>query len=273
MVTKFIETILEDLCLDDRIKDGAFRIDNTEHVLILKEYATKMVDEEFAQTLITALSEDGQYPERQAYNKDGKLVTFPDTESKKAALDRKTHFNQPPGGKDNEEETDEVPSEEEEEESQEGDIYADIESAEDAVAARDRGELTDAEANYIIKFSEDFGDEKLSINDFDNEGVFHVYDILDDITRAQKRGAGEDEEVVSKFSSPEDAVLSGELDPTILFALSEKWTFDRGGNWFDETGKFRASTNIKGELLTKTPEDREEMLLWVDDFLKRQGQS
>lgn len=42
------------------------------------------------------LTERGKYPERQAYNKNGLLVTFPTPEYKKRAIARGTHFEQNP---------------------------------------------------------------------------------------------------------------------------------------------------------------------------------
>ena len=60
-----------------------------------------------------------------------------------------------------------------------------------------------------------------------------------------------------------------ELHPTILFALKMKWVFDKSGNWYGENNEFRGSTDRRGQLEPAKSEDKEEMLLWLDDYLKR----
>ena len=95
-----IDNLLAEVCLDDRIHDGIFNIDKLEHVNILREVAENLYGSDFANELYVMLSHniigEGNYPERQAYNKDGVLVTFPDAESKKAALKRCSHFESDP---------------------------------------------------------------------------------------------------------------------------------------------------------------------------------
>jgi len=91
------EAFINEICCDDRIKDGIFRIENQEHVTILQEYLEKAgysIDEIVAKT--ARLFEAGRFPERQAYNKDGILVTFPSKEYRDRAVDKGTHFAENP---------------------------------------------------------------------------------------------------------------------------------------------------------------------------------
>lgn len=90
-------SIVNDICCDSRIKDGVLRLENAEHVFILQEYLEKAgysVDEIVDKT--ANLFEAGRFPERQAYNKDGILVTFPSKEYRDRAVNKGTHFAENP---------------------------------------------------------------------------------------------------------------------------------------------------------------------------------
>jgi hypothetical protein len=96
MKSNIFEKVLNNISLDPRIKDGMFSIEQNEHMDVLREYlAKKGIEEssiiEFANKVV-----EGKYPERQAYNAKGILVTFPTPEYKKAAIDRGTHFEEDP---------------------------------------------------------------------------------------------------------------------------------------------------------------------------------
>jgi len=96
-----IEKILNQVSVDPRIKDGMFEISCNEHMDALRDYLTKkgiptndVVD--FSNRVL-----EGKYPERQAYNKDGLLVTFPTPEYKQRAIQRGTHFEKKPAAQTN----------------------------------------------------------------------------------------------------------------------------------------------------------------------------
>ena len=91
-----IEKILNQVSVDPRIKNGLFEISCNEHMEALRDYLTgkgipthEVVD--FSNRVL-----EGKYPERQAYNKDGLLVTFPTPEYKQRAIQRGTHFEKKP---------------------------------------------------------------------------------------------------------------------------------------------------------------------------------
>jgi len=90
-------SIVNDICCDSRIKDGVLRLENAEHVFIVQEYLEKAgysVNEIVDKT--ANLFEAGRFPERQAYNKDGILVTFPSKEYRDRAVNKGTHFAENP---------------------------------------------------------------------------------------------------------------------------------------------------------------------------------
>ena len=91
------KSLINDICCDGRIKDGIFDFRNQEHVFVLQEYLEKAgCDVNYVVEKTANLFEAGRFPERQAYNKDGILVTFPSKEYKDRAVNKGTHFAENP---------------------------------------------------------------------------------------------------------------------------------------------------------------------------------
>jgi len=77
-MSQLIEKILNDVCLDDRIPDGIFQMENENHMDVLRGYFVKRGLTKESSIDITNRMVEGKYPERQAYRKeDGILVTWP----------------------------------------------------------------------------------------------------------------------------------------------------------------------------------------------------
>ena len=91
-----IDKILNNVCLDERITDGIFQMDNNEHMDVLQEHLVKLGLNANDAVECRNRMVEGKYPERQAYNKDGLLVTFPTPEYKQRAIARGTHFEKNP---------------------------------------------------------------------------------------------------------------------------------------------------------------------------------
>lgn len=90
-------TLLNKIGCDDRIRGGYVDIKNPNHVVVLQEYLVAEgydINEVVDKT--AELFEAGRFPERQAYNKDGILVTFPTKEYKDRAINKGTHFAENP---------------------------------------------------------------------------------------------------------------------------------------------------------------------------------
>ena len=97
-MNKFINDILLEISLDSRIPDGIVDLTNYKHTQILAE---QLFDREIPVSTIVEVINDivakeGKYPDRQAYNKEGWLVTFPSAEYKQAAIKKGTHFSTDP---------------------------------------------------------------------------------------------------------------------------------------------------------------------------------
>ncbi len=92
-----LSELIDQICLDSRITDGTFSLDNNDHLNILQEYlqAEFNLDEQQSIAIRNDVLE-GKYPERQAYNSNGLLVTFPTPEYKQRAIERGTHFEENP---------------------------------------------------------------------------------------------------------------------------------------------------------------------------------
>lgn len=96
-MVNIIDRILSEVCLDERIPDGIFDMSNNTHMEVLRETLTDTYNISLNDVVdIHNKMLEGKYPERQAYNKDGLLVTFPTPRHKQRAIQRGTHFEQNP---------------------------------------------------------------------------------------------------------------------------------------------------------------------------------
>lgn len=95
-MSQVIDRIFAEVCLDKRVSDGIFKLDVDEHMGALRDlFIKKGLTHENATSLTNRMVE-GKFPERQAYNKDGILVTFPTPQHKAKAISRGTHFEKNP---------------------------------------------------------------------------------------------------------------------------------------------------------------------------------
>lgn len=91
------KSVLNDVCCDNRIKNGVIDLKNADHVFVLQEYLENAgFDIETIVDKTAQLFEAGRFPDRQAYNKDGILVTFPNKEYRDRAINKGTHFAENP---------------------------------------------------------------------------------------------------------------------------------------------------------------------------------
>ena len=95
-IYKNVSELLSELCLDRRVDDGIFDIFNNDHMDILREKLSEMGIPKGEVVELANKVIEGKYPERQAYNSKGILVTFPNPEYKQRAIKRGTHFEEDP---------------------------------------------------------------------------------------------------------------------------------------------------------------------------------
>jgi hypothetical protein len=95
-MSNILDRVFAEVCLDERITDGIFKMDEAAHMDALRDYFLRKGVQKEAAIAITNRMVEGKYPERQAYNKDGILVTFPTPQHKQRAIARGTHFEKNP---------------------------------------------------------------------------------------------------------------------------------------------------------------------------------
>jgi hypothetical protein len=95
-MSNIVDRVFAEVCLDERIKDGIFKLEEEEHMNALRDYFLKKGITKEAAAHVTNRMVEGRFPERQAYNKDGILVTFPTPQHKSKAIQRGTHFEKNP---------------------------------------------------------------------------------------------------------------------------------------------------------------------------------
>ena len=99
-IKKLIFEALDKSSTDISIEDGVFDITKQEHIEILRNNLLEVGMS--VETVTDYLNNvvEGKYPARQAYNKNGILVTFPTPEYKQKAIAKGTHFDKNPNKRD-----------------------------------------------------------------------------------------------------------------------------------------------------------------------------
>jgi hypothetical protein len=96
-MNNFINNIITEASLDYRIQNGMVNLKNTEHIQVVAEAMYDACgNEQAVNEFVEKFMDEGKYPERQAYNKDGWLVTFPSAEYKQKAIKKGTHYGSDP---------------------------------------------------------------------------------------------------------------------------------------------------------------------------------
>ena len=91
-ISKFISSIITEASLDSRIPNGVVNLENIEHIQVVAEAIYDACENEnIVNEFVESFVDEGKYPDRQAYNKDGWLVTFPSKEYRDAAIKKGTH--------------------------------------------------------------------------------------------------------------------------------------------------------------------------------------
>lgn len=99
-VIDIVNDAILDVCTNPLVENGTFDPNNNEHMFLLMETLDGNLEEEHIAKAVSALKCEGKYPDRQAYNKEGWLVTFPSKEYRDAAIKRNTHsLSDPTHGK------------------------------------------------------------------------------------------------------------------------------------------------------------------------------
>lgn len=221
-------SIINDVCCDSRIKDGIVKLDDANHVFVLQEYLEKAgydINEIVEKT--STLFEAGRFPERQAYNKDGILVTFPTKEYRDRAVSKGTHFAENP-------------------KKNTGTLYApgttgdlstaDIEMDDSQSVEDDEIEIKDKEDVEVKDDEEDNEEDSVSLDqELDNKVTGD--DNVDNRTRKEKF---QDSEAVDYILTNDPLQNYSVNEDVVFYTIDEAKELgytNMGLLWFDETNK------------------------------------
>lgn len=88
-MSNVLDRVFAEVCLDERISDGVFRMDEESHMEALRDYFLKKGIAREAVVHVTNRMVEGRFPDRQAYRKeDGILVTWPSPQHKQKAMQK-----------------------------------------------------------------------------------------------------------------------------------------------------------------------------------------
>jgi hypothetical protein len=87
-----ITDLIMEAALDSRIPDGVVNLKNHLHVQVIAENMYDAgIDTTTINEFVKKFVDEGKYPDRQAFNKEGWLVTFPSKQYRDAAIKKGTH--------------------------------------------------------------------------------------------------------------------------------------------------------------------------------------
>jgi hypothetical protein len=196
--------IINDICCDDRLKDGIPDLNNLDFCFLLQEYLVNKgipIEEVVEKTSI--LFEKGNFPDRQAYNKNGILVTFPNKEYRDRAVNKGTHSIENP-------------------KKQDPNIFTD----------KDKDSLSISDID-IEKKDGDPADENLTLDDY-------IEDEINDINLDLRTKQEKELDSVGVVSILDDDPLSSEdiLDLDEVINNYERYgMYGSGKNWYNSDGK------------------------------------
>ena len=86
-MSNIVDRVFSEVCLDERVSDGIFKMEEEAHMDALRDYFVKKGITKEAAIHVTNRMVEGKYPDRQAYRKeDGILVTWPSPKHKAKAM-------------------------------------------------------------------------------------------------------------------------------------------------------------------------------------------
>lgn len=297
MKLEIIDHLITECSLDKRVTDGMFNPMIQEHmnVLIDKMLAMGILYEDVKQ--FTNKIAEGKYPERQAYNKEGFLVTFPTPDYKSQALSSGDYFNYDPtsgkGGMHLVKKAD--PSTmtptgdvQEPKPTVEPNSPTINEPTRPAQSQTSKDGTEQPPANNPIKTSPKITNQtaapkvqpQKTTDNTQNQAPEKTVAVNSptepDQTNIQSKP--EDIQKISKKEKTPVSYVTGEpdgepldltnfsayKDPSLEWAHNQKWEKRDNGNYYDNNGVLRAVIGIDGSAVPATEQDRASIRQWLD---------
>lgn len=273
-----------DICVHPLVEDGTFDVQNTEHMFLLMEsLIEKKFDDATVSEVIKALRHEGKHPERQAYNKEGWLVTFPSKEYRDAALKKGTHaIADPTHGKGGmnlyykkrgkqkrvtQQATSQTdPSAKEKQAPVDGSQASTPDATPSGLPPAT--EPTAAGADAPEKAAAASTSSKPSA---EAPAATQSDPASTPSTEPASKGTDDSQGVPTTASAPRPEpttpvvpVIQPKVDITIQFAKSKNWSSTPYGEWRDSSGSVAAVVSLSGEVTPIKSNDRDELKLFAD---------
>jgi hypothetical protein len=298
MKNKIINFLIRECSIDPRVKNGMFNPFVQEHMEVLKEF---LMVKEFEYETIKEFTNkiiEGRFPERQAYNKEGFLVTFPTPDYKAKALTSGDYYNYDPthgkGGMhlvkkaspDKIRSTSDIqdtPIEIKPPENIESPVATPPRKSEtppiqvDIKPPRTQEPQDTAHTQRKIEPPKTKPDVTQQI-DIPPPASAETERSLPDIANTKDTAAPEQPQASSQkksepveymTSTPEGTPLdltdfSAYKDPSLEWAHNQKWEKRDNGNYYDANGNLRAVVGLDGAAVPATENDRASLRQWID---------
>lgn len=281
-IKNIISAIISEASLDSRIPNGIVDLKNTEHIQVVAEAMYDVCENEnIVNEFVESFVDEGKYPDRQAYNKDGWLVTFPSSQYKQAAIKKGTHFGSDPthgkGG---------MNLYYKKRGKQKRQTQQDVSTTDPTklktkpqVVATPSAEITPQnKQTYSSKKSKDNSTKPGEITPEmmgDEEPTATTIPANDASGTDSKEPVSAEEPKSTKVEKPEPAAPSPAPEPvaptapsytatSVKFATSKGWKSTPYGEWRDAAGSTAAVVGLSGEVVPIKNVDREELKIFAE---------
>jgi hypothetical protein len=291
-IDTFIQNILFEVCLDKRIENSTIDISNPIHIEIIADhlYERKMGAQIVMEVVNGLVLRDGKFPDRQAYNKDGWLVTFPSADYKNAAIQKGTHYSSDPthgkGGMNLYYKKKGKQSRPAQQSTSVTDTGEDEQSAQDSSspAPQEPSQQPDSQEKEApiqttsTKQSQSSTDSSLPQSDDAGEKSPQENPKTEPVNKSANSGNNADTSVDKPNPSSDQPELSKQLEappaPSII-ELSKKFARDHKnwgetpyGDWHDDVGEKVAVTALDGQVVPVNYADRESLKTFIKNTTK-----
>ena len=275
----FLQSVLLEAAIDQRIPSGVLDIGNDDHRMVIAE---KLLDRNIDPVVVSEVVnkmtlKDGKYPDRQAFNKEGWLVTFPTPEHRAAAIKKKTHFVSDPThgrggmnlyykrkGKQARQQQQDASETEPDQNDQRALSAADGEGVTDDAAAHQSNDASELPSATSLAASSKDGSQAQSSDD-EPKGVesseLPAAGPAVDSQKSDSSAPSDPNNVTAQSSSPAPAPKEPDTSALVKltreFALQQQWTDTPYGDWNDSKGQAAAVTGLDGQVVPIKFTDRE----------------
>lgn len=280
-ISKFIFSIITEASLDSRIPNGVVNLKNTEHIQVVAEAMYDACeDENIVNEFVESFVGEGKHPDRQAYNKDGWLVTFPSAQYKQAAIKKGTHYPSDPthgkGGMNlyykkrgkQKRQTQQVTSTSEpvqpnQPTQKKAQPVSNPKKSSSDVPRDEEGNplyssVTDDDVNDTGPEPEQVANEPEETDAEDPQATNTSADSTEPVSTEPSKKAPEPAPAPTVPAAPSYTALS------VKFATSKGWKSTPYGEYRDETGSTAAVVGLSGEVVPIKNVDREEFKIFAE---------